>query len=50
MIKVLQREIEVCNKAIVSMEETIKKCQQGMLIQEMVLQKFKEELKCISTS
>ena len=50
MKEVLKKEIEVCNSAIVSMEETIKKCQQGILIQNMVLQKFKEELKCISTS
>ncbi len=50
MKEVLEKEIEVSKKAIESMQETIAKCESGMKIQRMVLEKFEEELKkCTST-
>lgn len=51
MKEVLEKEIEVCEKAMESMNETITKCEQGIKIQSMVMEKFIQELQlCTSTS
>ena len=40
----LEKEIKTSEEAIKSMNETIEKCTYGIFIQELVLEKFREEL------
>ena len=41
----LKAEIDATKKAIESMSETIRKCENGILINSIVLEAFKNELK-----
>ncbi len=40
----LEKEIEASKNAVKSMKETMKKCEEGIELQEFVLSKFEEKL------